>query len=275
MAVNPSPSSTETLRGSCHCGALAVRYRYTGELTGRACQCTFCRRHGGITASDPAGQIRFLVRGSSLHRYRFGRKTTDFMLCRECGCYLGAMVEGYACVNLRCCLVEIEPTPMVYDGESAESRLERRKQRWSPADVLEVAEVPARGNGLLQAYYAELSEALGGFVPEPELEEELVSFLVLREEGRELACGGLKRLTPERGEVKRMFTDEAARGRGLARDLLAELEEKALSLGMREMVLDTAAPLHPAHQLYRSSGYREVERYNDNPYAAHWFAKEL
>jgi GNAT superfamily N-acetyltransferase len=62
---------------------------------------------------------------------------------------------------------------------------------------------------------------------------------------------------------------------GLGKALLAELERRAREFGATEVVLDTNAALVEAGGLYRSAGYAEVEPYNDNPNATHWFRKEL
>jgi len=95
-----------------------------------------------------------------------------------------------------------------------------------------------------------------------------------------LACGGVRRIepTPEglvRYEVKHVFVRPEARGRGLGRLLMAELEEVALGLGADLVVLDTNESLLAAGALYRATGYREVEPYNDNPNATTWFAKPV
>jgi ribosomal protein S18 acetylase RimI-like enzyme len=62
---------------------------------------------------------------------------------------------------------------------------------------------------------------------------------------------------------------------GLGRRLLAELEDRARALGYRKVRLETEKSLTEAQQLYRSSGYLEVPRFNDEPYAHHWFEKTL
>jgi ribosomal protein S18 acetylase RimI-like enzyme len=82
-------------------------------------------------------------------------------------------------------------------------------------------------------------------------------------------------LTPDRGEVKHLWVRPAARGTGVGRALLADLERRAAAFGATEVVLDTNERLEAAQALYRSTGYREVEPYNDNPNATHWFAKGL
>lgn len=101
-------------------------------------------------------------------------------------------------------------------------------------------------------------------------------FLVVRDdEGRSVGCGGVRLLDGGRGEVKHLWLDPSTRGRGWGRVLLAELEARAGELGAHELVLDTNATLEAAQALYRSSGYVEIEPYNDNPNATHWFAKPL
>ncbi|MGH8203058.1 MAG: GFA family protein [Steroidobacteraceae bacterium] len=131
-------------RGSCHCGAVGFEYR-TGkppdEWSVRACQCSFCRRHGAAYTSDPAGSVRFAhADASALSRYRFGQHTADFIFCGRCGGYLGAATdeEGQSLmvVNLRA----LDPgpdglpaaQPMSYEGESKSDRDSRRASRWTP-----------------------------------------------------------------------------------------------------------------------------------------------
>jgi ribosomal protein S18 acetylase RimI-like enzyme len=72
-----------------------------------------------------------------------------------------------------------------------------------------------------------------------------------------------------------MWVSSTVRGLGLGRRLLAELEQSARKLKMRAVRLDTNASLGEAIQLYRVAGYVEISRFNDNPYAHHWFEKTL
>lgn len=101
------------------------------------------------------------------------------------------------------------------------------------------------------------------------------AFLVAFEDGRPVACGGIKQLAPGTGEVKRMYVVPAARGRGHARRLLAALERTAAELGHRRMRLDTGPRQPHARALYESAGYEPIPDYNGNPFAAHWFEKDL
>lgn len=100
-------------------------------------------------------------------------------------------------------------------------------------------------------------------------------FLVAHISGEPVGCGGLRPLSPDIGEIKRMWVSPQARGRGVARKLLAALEGAARERHLRTVRLDTHSSLKEALQLYRTSGYREIARFNDNPYAHHWFEKTL
>jgi GNAT superfamily N-acetyltransferase len=101
------------------------------------------------------------------------------------------------------------------------------------------------------------------------------SFLVIRRGGRPVACGGVKRLDAETGEIKRMYVVPAARNRGLGRLLLEALEAEARRLGYLRIRLDTGPEQPAARSIYERGGYRPIPDYNGNPYAAHWFEKEL
>jgi GNAT superfamily N-acetyltransferase len=106
-------------------------------------------------------------------------------------------------------------------------------------------------------------------------------FLVVVEDGEDVGCGGVKRLSPVtelvdvRYEVKHLWIQPRMQGRHLGRALLEELERRAREFGAAEVVLDTNASLVAAGNLYRSSGYLEIDPYNDNPNATHWFRKVL
>lgn len=101
------------------------------------------------------------------------------------------------------------------------------------------------------------------------------AFVVAVEDGRVLAGGGLRRLSAGVAELKRMYTHPDARGRGVGRRLLSELEAAALELGFTRLRLDTGAGMHVAIALYRSSGYEEIPDYNGNSYAGFWAEKRL
>jgi GNAT superfamily N-acetyltransferase len=135
---------------------------------------------------------------------------------------------------------------------------------------------------LLERYHAELAARLPtGFdaaLAVPLLTEELVlprgALLVVRIGDEVAGCGAVRKLDGPTAELKRMWVDPAARVLGLGRRLLAALEQKALDMGCGLIRLDTSAQLSEAIALYRSSGYRDIEDYNGNFYAAYWFEKQ-
>jgi DNA-binding MarR family transcriptional regulator/GNAT superfamily N-acetyltransferase len=90
-----------------------------------------------------------------------------------------------------------------------------------------------------------------------------------------VGCGGLLLHDDDAADVKRMWVDRSARGLGVGRRLLAELEAQARRSGRGVARLETNRGLAEAIALYRSAEYVEVEPFNDEPYADHWFAKRL
>jgi DNA-binding MarR family transcriptional regulator/GNAT superfamily N-acetyltransferase len=135
----------------------------------------------------------------------------------------------------------------------------------------------------LTQYFLELGERFeGGFDPAQSLAPTLDgfepprgTFLIMRLHGELVGCGGFKPEESGAAYIKRMWVSRSARGLGLGRRMLQELEARARELGYRMMRLETESSLTEAQHLYRSSGYREVERFNDERYAHHWFEKEL
>jgi len=101
------------------------------------------------------------------------------------------------------------------------------------------------------------------------------TFLVIYEDGEPVACGGVKRLGPGLGEIKRMYVVPGARRRGHARRMLVALEDAARELRHERVRLDTGELQPEARALYESSGYHPIPDYNQNAYAAFWFEKDL
>jgi hypothetical protein len=136
-----------TLHGGCHCGSIKLAFETAldpNALPLRACQCSFCRRHGGVTTSDPAGRVLIDIRQpEQLQRYRFALGITDFLICRTCGVYVAAVMETdgrlFGVVNINA-LDEREPfarppVPMEYGAETVEGRESRRAKVWMPVEV--------------------------------------------------------------------------------------------------------------------------------------------
>jgi GNAT superfamily N-acetyltransferase len=101
------------------------------------------------------------------------------------------------------------------------------------------------------------------------------AFLLARAAGKPVGCGALKTLRPGVGEIMRMWVGREHRGLGIGSRLLDGLEEQAGRLGHRTVRLYTNRSLSEAKAMYRSRGYEEIGRYNDDPYANHWFEKHL
>ena len=90
-----------------------------------------------------------------------------------------------------------------------------------------------------------------------------------------MGCGGVRILKPGVAEIKRMYVVPEARGRGVARALLAALEDAARDLGYDRVRLDTGPRQLAAEHLYRSAGYEEIPDYNGNYMASFWGEKRL
>lgn len=135
----------------------------------------------------------------------------------------------------------------------------------------------------LTAYFRELDDRFdGGFAPGDTLVADADSFeppggafLIASSGEAAVACGAVLTLEDGVGEIKRMWVDPSWRGVGLGARMLAELEGQAAALGHHTVRLDTNSALTEAISLYESSGYRSIERYNDNPFARRWFEKTL
>ncbi|MEV5001098.1 helix-turn-helix domain-containing GNAT family N-acetyltransferase [Nocardioides sp. LML1-1-1.1] len=127
-------------------------------------------------------------------------------------------------------------------------------------------------------YVAELDRRFpGGFDPGgPDAPEPGARYVVATSDGAPVAYGGIRPVLDERtAEVKRMWVDGAWRGAGLGARMLRHLEDLAREQGYGRVVLDTNGTLTEAIAMYERAGYTRVERYNDNPYAEAFFAKEL
>jgi ribosomal protein S18 acetylase RimI-like enzyme len=152
-----------------------------------------------------------------------------------------------------------------------------------PIDIRAVDPAGPDATACLRAYFAELdgrSEA--GFDPdagvsaEPhELTPPRGCFLIAYLDGDPAGCGGVQHHPGEPSEIKRMWVAAPARGRGIGRRLLSELEADAVRNGAPAARLETNRTLAEAIALYRSAGYVEVPAFNDEPFADHWFEKRL
>lgn len=141
---------SEIINGGCHCGNLRLTFHASKpfeEMPIRACQCTFCRKHNVRATADPGGRLEIKVADEGkLSRYKLGLGVTDFLVCRDCGVYVGATMEDEERgETLATCIVNTleldqsrikEPVAAHYDEETAGSRLERRRTRWMKASFV-------------------------------------------------------------------------------------------------------------------------------------------
>lgn len=185
------------------------------------------------------------------------------------------------------------------DLEARSERLARRlvdpltaRQRTRLADALATAdllvraatvrlrEVPptdAAARIAADRYVAELDRRFPGGFALDALDTE-GTFVVATSDGEPVALGGLRDLPdagPDVAELKRMWVHPGWRGAGLGSRMLRHLEAMAAARGHGRVVLDTNRTLTEAIAMYERAGYRRIERYNDNPYAELFFAKDL
>jgi len=130
--------------GGCHCGNLTYAFETTKPLEQlglRACMCRFCRTHGARNTSDPDGSVAIRVRDpAKLSRYVFGLTTAEFLVCRTCGAYIGALLEDegrrWVTINVNTLLtppaLDAPIVPHDFDAEDPEGRVDRRKKNWTP-----------------------------------------------------------------------------------------------------------------------------------------------
>ena len=138
-------------KGGCHCRNIEIEFETelaSADMQPRACQCSFCRKHQSRAVSDPNGHLNIRVKDADkLSRYRFSLGTIDFLVCRDCGVYVAAVMpdptdsEAYATLMISA-LDDREGFPLPeskdYDEQDAQARANRRRSVWTPA-VLQIA----------------------------------------------------------------------------------------------------------------------------------------
>jgi GNAT superfamily N-acetyltransferase len=149
------------------------------------------------------------------------------------------------------------------------------------AFVLEASDSPASAE-LQRAYFADIERRYPGWSPDlipsadpAEVAAPVGAWVVAYLGAEAVGCGGIKRLDDATAELKRIYLGEPARGRGLGRRLLEQLEAHARELGYERLRLDTGDLQPEALGLFRSSGYVEIPDYNGNTWATYWMEKRL
>lgn len=135
---------------------------------------------------------------------------------------------------------------------------------------------------LQQAFFADIAARYPGWDPgathgvEPsELAPPTGAWVVAYLAGRPVGCGGLQGIDRETAEIRRIYLDGSARGRGIGRALLAELELHARRLGYERVRLTTGDGQPEALGLFQSAGYEEVDPFTDGVFTHHWMEKVL
>jgi len=135
----------------------------------------------------------------------------------------------------------------------------------------------------LSQYFSELNDRFEiGFDPARSLYSDTRvfarpsgAFVVAKMRGRPVGCGAVKFKGKQPAEFKRMWIAKDARGLGLGKRLLVELENHARNAGAPAVRLETNRTLTEAIAMYRKAGYVEIEPFNDELYAHHWFERKL
>jgi GNAT superfamily N-acetyltransferase len=152
--------------------------------------------------------------------------------------------------------------------------------------LIAVEEMDPRHNDArfcLSEYYAELARRFeNGFEVSLSRDPDAVdmirprgAFLVAMSDSLPIGCVGLKGTGSEVAEIKRLWVAPSARGLGLARRLMTAAEGVARELSINILRLDTNSTLAEAQQLYRNTGWSEIDRFNDDPYPDTFFERHL
>ncbi|WP_072391112.1 GFA family protein [Hyphomicrobium sp. CS1GBMeth3] len=118
-------SEQQTYHGSCHCGAIRYEARSAPIAEAMSCNCSYCRRFGGLLAFIPAQNFKLESGEDRIADYQFGQKVIHHLFCRTCGIGSfgrGTMPDGTEMVALNVrCIEEIDPDTLAitpFDGKS-------------------------------------------------------------------------------------------------------------------------------------------------------------
>lgn len=153
-------------------------------------------------------------------------------------------------------------------------------------DRIALAEMDPRSDEArycLREYYAELGRrfkqgfdvSLSRDPDAKDMRRPRGSFIVAMSDTLPVGCVGLKGTDHLYAEIKRLWVAPSARGLGLGKRLMDAAENAARTLGIALLRLDTNSALPEAGQLYRTTGWREIRRFNDDPYPDLFFEKRL
>jgi len=143
----PMAKEWVTLPGSCHCGRLHVEFS-TGQapvsLVPRACDCSFCQKHGAAYISDPAGRLSISeTDAGALREYRQGSNAAQFLICGHCGVLVAVIFRQgsriYGAANAGCLDGDVgigAPVAASPQTLSPDEKISRWLQMWVPDVVL-------------------------------------------------------------------------------------------------------------------------------------------
>lgn len=120
----------------------------------------------------------------------------------------------------------------------------------------------------------EASDGSAGFKPE-DVEVPRAAFVVARIDGQPVGCGAIRPLSEHSVEVKRMYTAPGYRNKGVAKAILAELEQLAIQFGYTEIKLQTGPKQPEAIALYERVGYYRIPRFSGDWEDISAFQKDL
>lgn len=130
------------IEGSCHCGNIRLSIEWPDDapdIPARACDCTFCTKHGGVWTSHPGARLISRITDETLlSEYAFGTHTATFNVCARCGAvpFVTSAIDGhlYAVVNVNVFdnvdASRIQRSSTHFEGEDTSSRLARRERNW-------------------------------------------------------------------------------------------------------------------------------------------------
>ncbi len=133
--------SSHRYTGGCDCGNISVNMELTVDPASyqpRACDCSFCRKHGAAYVTDANGKVAFSVKHKSeLGKHRNGSELADFLICKRCGVLIGGLYqdgpERYATINVNA-LDDNEgfaqPVPVSPKTLSPEQKTSRWRELW-------------------------------------------------------------------------------------------------------------------------------------------------
>lgn len=128
--------------GSCHCGRLRLEFstaQNPAHFAPRACDCSFCRKHGAAYISDPAGRLSVSGTQGALRKYRQGSRNAEFLVCGQCGVLVAVTFEKasriYGAVNVGCLDGHTglgSPAPASPQALAPDEKISRWLKMWVP-----------------------------------------------------------------------------------------------------------------------------------------------